>query len=288
MKPKLECASCVLTWLVERISVLNRKNDSYQVIRSVSGMLRDRFYPSANIGALANRSIEMAAELIAGAADHFEKIKTGNNQAAHQVLPAARNFIENGKTDRAVFERACAIAVAGNVAPIGLPSGVFRFKDVENIINEKGSWPAFQGDVYGAAIKASRVLYLCDNSGEIGFDSLLLSRLKGMGKKITMVVKEGPYFEDATRKDFSFFGLDSFVDDVYTLNGFFVPSELPPALRKAFEDSDLVICKGTGNFEGLAEETGRKVAIFMLKVKCGPIARKVGLEEGSFVVRIES
>ena len=251
-------------------------------------MLRDRFYPSANIGALANRSIEMAAELIAGAADHFEKIKTGNNQAAHQVLPAARNFIENGKTDRAVFERACAIAVAGNVAPIGLPSGVFRFKDVENIINEKGSWPAFQGDVYGAAIKASRVLYLCDNSGEIGFDSLLLSRLKGMGKKITMVVKEGPYFEDATRKDFSFFGLDSFVDDVYTLNGFFVPSELPPALRKAFEDSDLVICKGTGNFEGLAEETGRKVAIFMLKVKCGPIARKVGLEEGSFVVRIES
>jgi uncharacterized protein with ATP-grasp and redox domains len=250
-------------------------------------MLQDQFYPSSNIGALANRSIEIAAELMDNTADHFKNIKTGNNQAARQALPAARDFIESGKSEKDVFERACALAAAGNVAPIGLPTGIFKFEDVENILNERDSWPTFQGDVHEAAKKSSHVLYLCDNSGEIGFDSLLLEKLKEMGKKISIVVKESHFFEDATRKDLSFFELDGMVDDVFSINGFFVPDEIQPALRKAFEACDLVICKGTGNYEGLADETEGKATIFMLKIKCGPIARKVGLEVGSFVVRLD-
>lgn len=256
--------------------------------RSVSGMLQDQFYPSSNIGALANRSIQIAGELMGNTADHFKNIKTGNNQAARQALPAVRDYIESGKTDKAVFERACAVAAAGNVAPIGVPSGVFKFNDVENILNGRGSWPTFQGNAHQAAENSSHVLYLCDNSGEIGFDSLLLKKLKEMGKKISIVVKENQFFEDATRRDLSFFELDRMVDDVFTINGFFVPDEIPPDLRKAFELSDLVICKGTGNYEGLADESGDKATIFMLKIKCRPIARKVGMEVGDFVVRLDS
>lgn len=286
MKPELECASCILTWLVERIAVSGHDSDCYHVTRSVSKMLADQFYPESNVGSLGNKSIEIARDLIAAAADHFARIKSGNNQAAQQILPRAKAFIQNGQTDKAVFERACAIAATGNVAPIGLPSGVFKFKDVDNILEAKDSRPSFQGNAHEAAAKASHVLYLCDNSGEIGFDSLLVTLLREMGRKITLVVKEEPFFEDATRRDLSFFGLDRLVDEVFTIGGFFIPGEISPALRKAFAASDLVICKGTGNFDGLADETEGKETIFMLKIKCGPIARKVGLERGSFVVRL--
>ena len=286
MKAEPACAGCMLTWLIERIAVSGRDRACYPAIRSISKMLAEAFCFESNVGAVANKSIEIARGLIAETANHFAEIKSGNNQAAHGLLPAAKAFIQRGPTDRSVFERACAIAAAGNVAPIGLPSGVFKFQDVENIIKRKGSQPLFQGRVHEAAQKASHVLYLCDNSGEIGFDSLLVALLKEMGKKITIVAKEAPFFEDAAPGDLAFFGLDHLADEVLATGGFFVPDESSPALRKAFAASDLVICKGTGNFEGLADETQGKKTIFMLKAKCGPIARKVGLELGSFVVRL--
>jgi uncharacterized protein with ATP-grasp and redox domains len=41
---------------------------------------------------------------------------------------------------------------------------------------------------------------MADNAGEIGFDSLLIAKLKEMGPKVTLIVKEDPFFEDATMK----------------------------------------------------------------------------------------
>ena len=64
------------------------------------------------------------------------------------------------------------------------------------------------GDVYEAARDKKRVLFLCDNAGEIGFDSLLIEQLKAMGADVTLVVKEEPFFEDATFRDAASFGLD--------------------------------------------------------------------------------
>jgi uncharacterized protein with ATP-grasp and redox domains len=288
LRPELECASCLLTWLIERIAVSDRGSDCYQAVRSVSGMIRNGFYPAANLGLLANRSIELAGELIAASAEHFDKIKSGNNQVARQTLPFAKNFIESGKTDFDVFERTCAVATAGNVSPIGLPSGDTRFEELENILTERSPLPAFQGDVHGAVQRASHILYIADNSGEIGFDSLLLSKLREMGKKITLVAKKGPFFEDATRKDISFFGLERVVDRVFTIGGFFVPNEIPLPVQEAFEKSDLVICKGTGNYEGLADETNGKETIFMLKIKCAVIARRMDMDIGSFVVKLSA
>ncbi len=287
MKPELECASCLLKWLLERIAVSGRDSDCYHVARSVSGMLCERFYPAANLGSLANRSIEIADGLVMVSTEHFDKIKSGNNQLARRTLPPAKNFIESGKTAEEIFERACAVATAGNVSPIGLPSGTSKFEEVENILNGRRSLPAFQEDVHGAVQRASRILYIADNSGEIGFDSLLLSKLSEMGKKITLVVKEGPFFEDATGKDISFFGLDRVVDRVFAIRGFFVPGEIPSPLQKVFDKSDLVICKGTGNYEGLADETNGKETIFMLKIKCAVIARRMDMDIGSFVVKLD-
>ena len=287
MKPELECASCLMTWLVERVAVSGRNNDCFDVVRSVSGMIRDKFYPSANIGSMANKSIEIAGRLITESAEHFQTIKTGNNQLAQRTLPVARNFVDNAETTEIGFHRACVLAAAGNVAPIGLPSGSFAFDEVENILKSENTFPVSREDIDNAVQGSSHVLYLTDNSGEIGFDSLVLAKLKEMGKTITLVVKDGHFFEDATLDDVSVFGLESIVDRVLTVEGFFVPDEISAPLQEAFEESDLVVCKGTGNFEGLADETHGKNTIFMLKIKCGPIARKLGMEIGSFVVKLD-
>lgn len=143
------------------------------------------------------------------------------------------------------------------------------------------------GPLFQEARRASNVLYIADNAGEIGFDSLLMACLKEMGSKINLVVREGPFFEDATMEDALFFPIDQLVDHLFTMNGFFVPSKIPPALTDLYKKSDLIISKGTGNYEALMGEVEGKTAIYMLKVKCRPIAMEIGADIGSFVVKLQ-
>jgi uncharacterized protein with ATP-grasp and redox domains len=49
-----------------------------------------------------------------------------------------------------------------------------------------------------------------------------------------------------------------------------------------------VIAKGTGNYEALKDQVRGKAILYMLKVKCDPIARKTGANIGSFIVKIET
>ena len=77
------------------------------------------------------------------------------------------------------------------------------------------------------------------------------------------------------------------MDRILTVDGFFVPRAVPPDVKKCFAESDCIIAKGTGSYEALSAETGGKTSIFMLKVKCGPIARQTGIDEGNMVIRLD-
>jgi hypothetical protein len=169
-----------------------------------------------------------------------------------------------------------------------VPGEAFRFQEAATILKGKNPSLRLIGDVYGTAQKAPRILYLTDNAGEIGFDSLLIARLRDMGATVNLVVKEDPFFEDATMKDALFFSMDKLVDNIFTVNGFFIPGRSTPQLSHIFEKSDLVIAKGTGNYEALKDQTHGKPTFYMLKVKCHPISRKTGANIGSFIVKIDT
>jgi uncharacterized protein with ATP-grasp and redox domains len=171
---------------------------------------------------------------------------------------------------------------------MNVPGGAFRFQEATHILKGKNPLPTFIGDVFGKAQRASRVLYLTDNAGEVGFDSLLITTLKEMGATVNLVVKEDPFFEDATKKDALFFAMDKFVENILTVKGFFIPGGGTSQLYDIFRKSDLVIAKGTGNYEALKDQVHGKAILYMLKVKCHPITRKTGANIGSFIVKIET
>jgi hypothetical protein len=69
--------------------------------------------------------------------------------------------------------------------------------------------------------------------------------------------------------------------------GIFVPEEADGELALAFQKSDLVISKGTGNFEVFKGYGKGKRVLFLLKAKCGPVSKEAETPEGEFVVRLE-
>jgi hypothetical protein len=222
------------------------------------------------------------------AASYYEELKRESNRNAATLLSLARTYIEAAKSDREKFERACSLAAASNVAPINSPSGAYTFQEIKAIIEGIEETPVIVGDVYDAVQNAKKILYVTDNAGEIGFDSLVIELITRMGPDVTLVVKEDTFFEDATPTDARFFGLDKVVHNIVTPRGFFVPREVPEDLYAVFTESDLIMVKGMGSYETLSGETEGKPAVFMLKVKCDVIARETGVAKGKVGVKLDN
>jgi uncharacterized protein with ATP-grasp and redox domains len=258
-----------------------------RLVRSIVDILLRDVSPDANLGALCNSTVFAVSALTPGLVTHYEALKAASDEHARNFLPEAATHILNAATAREGFERSCFLAAAANVSPLGAPSGAYTFSEMRALIAEEGSRPVVVGDVYRAVKAARSILYVTDNAGEIGFDSLVISQLKAMGKQVTLVVKTNAFFEDATMSDARFFDLDRLVDEIVTARGFLAPAELEPHAAKALGDADLVMAKGTGTYEALHGEMLGKPIIFMLKVKCSAIARQTGMDLGTTIVKLE-
>ena len=273
--------------MCERSGVLTNEEGRLSLTKTLLEILSREFNSEINVGSLSNKLTDAIPNYLSQSSKFYHTLKYKNNQLAKNLLGSAKNYIEKGRTLKQKFERACFLASASNVAPMGIPSEAFAFQEVKRILRGRKPFPAMTGPLFQEARKASHILYITDNAGEIGFDSLLIARLKEMGAKINLVVKEGSFFEDATMEDVLFFHVDQLVDHIFTLNGFFVPKEIPPALMDVYKESNLIISKGTGNYEALKGEAKGKTTIYMLKIKCRPISKEIGADIGSFVVKLE-
>lgn len=287
MKPARECAPCILQWVYERAAVSASKENGFRLMRTVLGVLSGEFHSKANLGVICNKTIDAVHDFASAAAPHYRTLRSVMNSWVSTKLSAAREYLHSGKDPRQRFMRACYLASAANVAPIGAPAGALEFHEAERIIIGTGAYPKVMGDIYGAARNGREVLYVTDNAGEIGFDSLLIELLMEMGAQVTLVVKEPHFFEDATKEDASFFGLESLVNRILPVKGVFVPHGSATPLNDALRSSDLIISKGTGNYEAIRGEVGEKPTIYMLKVKCAPVAQCTGVGTGNFIVKLE-
>jgi uncharacterized protein with ATP-grasp and redox domains len=131
---------------------------------------------------------------------------------------------------------------------------------------------------------AEKILYLCDNAGEIVFDRYLIEAMPC--QKITCAVRGAPVINDATLEDARDVGLTNVVNVIS--NGSDVPGTVlhlcSNEFRLAFDDADVIIAKGQGNFETLSEITDKRI-FFIFQVKCPVIASDIGFPVGAFVIK---
>jgi len=286
MKPHPECGACLVHWVFERAAPHTPDADIARLVRSIVGILVRDVSPEANLGTLCNSTVHKVFEFTKGLAEHYENLKAKSNENARKILPEARKYIQQGKTPKDRLARACMLAAAANVAPLNAPSSPYTFQEIRDLM-QKGAGKVMIDDLLGILRESRHVLYVTDNAGEIGFDSLVIEQIKEVGPKVTVVVKENTFFEDATMNDANSFDLGRLADEVVTVPGFMAPQEIDSSLASLFTLCDFVICKGTGSYEALHSELGSKKGAFMLKVKCKPISRELGIGEGGVIVKLQ-
>jgi uncharacterized protein with ATP-grasp and redox domains len=216
-----------------------------------------------------------------GMEDPYLEVKNRFNKLALQMYPDLREQVEASADP---LQTAVRLAIAGNIIDFGVNSEV-KPGNVERTIAESLIEPFNMQTLENfrnAIATAKDILYLGDNAGEIVFDRLLIEQLPC--EKVTFVVKGGPILNDATIEDAQIVGLTDIVDVVD--NGSDAPGTILESCSEAFcrkfEESDLVISKGQGNFETLSDI--EKNIFFMLRPKCSVLAQHLGCEIGRLVL----
>ena len=71
-----------------------------------------------------------------------------------------------------------------------------------------------------------------------------------------------------------------------TTKGVFVAGSDETRASQAFGESDLLVVKGTWAYESIEGNQFGKTAIYLLKIKCHPLARRTGIEKEGFLGRV--
>lgn len=213
--------------------------------------------------------------------DPYQQVKETYNQIALDRLPELRRMAHE-MTDR--LEGSVRVAIAGNV----IDFGIFESVDLDHSLVESFRLPLTKAEYRAfaeAVAQARRILYLCDNAGEIVFDRVLLETLRDMGKDVTAVVKGTPVINDATLIDASATGLHECATVID--NGNDGIGTLLEACSQRFMDeyrsADLIVSKGQANYETLIQ-TGDERIFFLFKVKCPVVATFLNRENGDIVL----
>ncbi len=133
--------------------------------------------------------------------------------------------------------------------------------------------------------KVNEIIYLLDNAGEFVIDKLLIRKFVDLGFKVKVVVREKPYEIDVTY-DYVVKNLDEKIELISTGSNY--PFFSTSIVNKLISDSSLIISKGIANLESYMERPVNVNAIFLLKVKCEPIAKYLNVDKYRTVITSSS
>lgn len=276
MKISYECGPCFLRQAREAMD-LSTDDDALkmEIMEDVFKFLSDNFKLNTNSNGTGSAMHNLIKQKT-GCMDPYYREKIKGNEIALRFLPEVREILKKDNS----LENHVKIAIIGNI----LDFGAFTLDDdVESVIKQSLKKDLAIKDIEGleTSLKTNdRLLYLVDNTGEIVFDKLLLSKIKEYDMDITIAVKSEPILNDACRKDAFEVGLDEYGEIVDMGCGTvgYVDSEISDEFREIFNGHKFIISKGMGNYEGLSEiDLSSKDIYFLLCAKCNTISKELGV-----------
>jgi len=281
MRIFLDCISCFVCQALDSARLVTDDEKLHeQVVREVLRLAAD--LDMSQSPPAIGQQIHRLIRKLTGNTDPYRELKQQFNRLA---LRLCDELEERVRTSKDPMGTAIRLAIAGNIIDLGVKTSIAE-SDIERIINDSltADFDSKQiEDFRNAVSRAKKILYLTDNAGEIVFDRLLIEQLPY--EKITVAVRGKPVINDATLEDAEFAGLTDIVKVID--NGSDAPGTIlqncSQTFRERFEESDLVIAKGQGNYETLSDVD--KNIFFVLKAKCPVIARDLGCEVGEMILQ---
>jgi uncharacterized protein with ATP-grasp and redox domains len=277
MKMTPECLPCLMKQAMLAAQKITHDPDRlFETLQEASKLL-----PTVSqqlTPAEASTLVARAVTAHLGVENPYREQKVHYNRLALQVYDALKAYVQQSPDP---LEAAVRVAAMGNAMDLSILESV----DVAAVAQQvKGTpWAIDHMDHFRCDVAAAQqILYLGDNAGEIVFDRVLVEALPA--GKVTFAVKSGAIVNDVTLDDAQQVGMDRVARIIGTGSNYLgAPlNQCSPEFRAVFDASQVIISKGQANFETLSDVDAN--IYFILKTKCWPVARELGVRMGDIVL----
>lgn len=291
LKVQTECIPCQFENAVHQSELATDDEDlQFEAVLSYLEFLGSNFSkdkPPAHFGYEKNRIIRETTSNL----DPYSELKRSSNELATMLEPLAEEFVDEGKNREERLDRTLKVSAVANSMEFGVSDYDFdseSFKSEFKRLFSKGLEIDDREKVATKLLESEDVLFLADNAGEIVLDRVLLGEIDDSETDLYIGVKTKPVQEDVTLEEARDLNLGEFGELVPTGEkiGLFL-DEIPDRVGGLLENSEFIVSKGMGNFETISEfedELEGRLS-YVLRGKCIPVSRRLGVEQGSLVVK---
>lgn len=277
MRTYIDCIPCFLKqalWASRLTTADEIKIKS--VLNEIGMMVKD--IPLNSSPPETGRVIYKKIGEILGVSDPFKRIKEKYTEIALKLYPSLKEKVRESNDKMLTAIR---ISIAGNVIDFGANREFELETEIDKVL--KKDFAICDYNEFKEAIESTNeVLYLGDNAGETVFDRILIEEIT---KPVIYVVREKPVINDATYEDAVKAGIDTIAEILSS--GTDAPGVVLGTCSREFKgiynNANLIISKGQGNYEALSDE--ERPIFFLLKVKCPVIAKDIGVKDGDIILK---
>lgn len=285
MKLSIECLPCLLNQAV-KMAKFHLESEEEQHRLTMKILLDLAALDEQASAPYAAQKIHQALRASLQNPDPYREQKQYYNQ---EMLKLEDDFSLLLKSSGDRLQAALKLAAAGNIIDFGPNYDLSREK-VLQIVHETMQ-KEFAQDLFltlkSDLTQARSLLYLGDNAGEIVFDKIFIHSIKEQYPhlEIYFATRGKPVINDATEEDAYYVGMDSYARIIN--NGTDIPGTLiehcSSSFVSIFNEADLIVSKGLGNFESLYG-TGDKNVYYIFLCKCSLFMNRFGAEQNDIML----
>lgn len=281
MKIFNDCLPCLMRQALEASRMASDNETLQQEIQKECATLISHFTNFENSPDLAY-SIHEIVKKHTKNLDPYSDIKKRDIENALALYPYLKKVLKESNNS---LYLALKISAIGNI----MDSAIFQDLNVKACLEDqlKMDFTICDIELFTKDLELTKtILFLGDNAGETVFDRVLIESLP-KGIKIIYAVRQNPIINDAVISD----AIDSGLNESTTIipSGCSAPgtilSKCSKEFLKVFNSADIVISKGQGNYEALADYN-RKI-YFLLKAKCNMIAQRFDVPVMSYIFKLD-
>jgi len=292
VKLSVECIPCVLD--VRSREVLMKYGNTWAAINVMIELMKEYMEllisGETNVTIIATKLFRKTKQLIDDP-DPYRELKHEANRNGLELYYKLRKYIRH-LAPRKRLRLAVRASLIGNSLDLGV-SG-YEPPSTRELLGLVDSIEVVGENNIGLLkdVRGKLVVYLLDNAGEAALDRLLADELRALGAYVIGIVKSGSFQNDITEDEIDELGLKESFDEIIGTGSdassvFF--DEINNKARQVLEEADLIVSKGMAHYEYLSDyetnDKDGKTVLYMLKAKCNPVARNLGVEKGSYVLR---
>jgi len=289
MKPGLECLLCIQNRVINLLISEKRipKEKALKIAKEIMKFLIEEFSFNTPTTVIGTKRELLLKELL-GEKDPYKEIKERSNEISWKIWDSIKDqygeSLDYDTFRSYVYLVAAANAMEWFLAEYSIDAREFldTIANIEKFIavdDSKELWEDIR--------EGKNVLYMLDNAGEAVFDLQFIRYLKSLDKNITVAARGIPLINDITVDEARKLGFEKYSKVVSGGNyvGFYIDENTPKEFLDALNNADVIILKGMGNYEGVIEHKLNRAVYVILKVKCSPVSRSIGVEKGKLVIK---